>query len=121
MSAGNITLQESILGSIRKLLGMDDSYKAFDTDLILHINTVFSNLTQMGVGPEDGFEITGDTETWDSYTPRNPNARIGQIKTYVYFKVRIAFDPPASSVLMESLNNLAKELEVRLYTEEGGY
>lgn len=110
----------SILNSIKKLLGMPSEYTAFDADIIIHINTIFANLAQMGVCPnEHGFQITDNSTTWSEFT--NDDMLINNVKTYIYLKVRLIFDPPANSVLVESINNNIRELEVRLYTQKGGY
>ena len=105
---------EYILPSIKKLLGINPEYEAFDVDITIHINTVFAILNQLGVGPEDGFSISGGSEKWSDYcTTKNENA----VRTFVYLKVRLMFDPPTSSVLMDSINNTLAELEWRLYLE----
>ena len=105
-------MEDSILVSIKKLLGMTEEYTPFDTDIIIHINTVFSILTQIGVGSDDGFYITGADETWTDYLPYG--ARLEMVKTYVYQKVRILFDPPSSSAVMEAMNRSLSELEWRI-------
>lgn len=110
--------EESILITIKKLLGVGKEYDAFDTDIITHINTVFSNLTQMGVGPETGFVINSDQEKWSDYEISD---KTQQIKTYIYTKVKLLFDPPSNGNLLESLNKTANELEYRLYVEQGGH
>ena len=105
---------EYILPSIKKLLGINPEYTAFDTDIIIHINTVFTILNQLGVGPKEGFAIVDGLEEWSDYTTKvNENA----VRTFVYLKVRLMFDPPTSSVLMDSINNTLAELEWRLYLE----
>lgn len=105
---------EYILTSIKKLLGVDPKYKAFDYDIMIHINTVFIILNQLGVGPEQCYQISSGFETWDEFTTtENENL----VRTYVYLKVRLMFDPPASSVLIDSINNMIAELEWRLYLE----
>lgn len=102
----------SILQSIKKLLGIAEEYEAFDTDIIIHINSVFSILTQLGVGPVNGFYITGHHEAWEDYMPTSP--RLEMVKTYMYLKVRLLFDPPTSSAAIDSANRLISELEWRL-------
>lgn len=103
---------ESILTSIKKLLGIEENCEHFDTDIIIHINSVFINLTQIGVGPPDGFRITDKTTTWDEFIKDGQN--LDSIKTYVYLKVKLIFDPPMSSIVIESINRLISELEWRL-------
>jgi hypothetical protein len=103
-----------ILASIKKLLGIQPEYKAFDDDIIIHIKTVFMILNQLGVGPAEGFSISHGHEKWSDYcTTQNENA----VRTFVYLKVRLMFDPPTSSALMDSINNMLAELEWRLYLE----
>ena len=104
---------ESILTSIKKLLGIDESYKHFDPDLIMHINSVFSILTQMGVGPANGFSITGDGETWTDFI-NEPN-KFSLVKSYMHLKVKLLFDPPLSSAVIESINRQISEFEWRLF------
>lgn len=104
---------ESVLQSIKKLLGITNDYTQFDTDIIMHINTVFSILTQLGVGPSEGFSITGNEAMWiDFLTDEDP--RLEAAKSYMYLKVRLLFDPPLSSAVMESINRQISELEWRL-------
>ena len=111
---------DSILDSIKKLLGMPSCYDAFETDIIMHINTVFANLAQMGVCPDDkGFQITDNSTTWSEFT--NDDILMNNVKTYVYLKVRLIFDPPANATLVDSINSQIDELEYRLYTQKGGY
>lgn len=110
---------ESVLVTVKKLLGLDQSYDAFDKDIIIHINTVFSNLNQMGVGPEDGFMISGEEEKWSDFLEGTKNNE--QIKSYLFLKVRLIFDPPANSNLLKAMNETANELESRLYWSRGGY
>lgn len=103
---------DSILTSIKKLLGIAEEYEHFDSDLIMHINSVFMVLNQLGVGPAEGFLITDKTETWEDFTQNN--LMIQSVKSYVYLKVRLLFDPPSSSAVMESINRQISELEWRL-------
>ena len=123
--ANGTVLEENILSSIKKLLGLNDGVTVFDTDIVIHINTVFANLTQMGVGPQDdegkniGFKISTGNEGWGDF--RSNDILIENVKTYVYIKVKMVFDPPTSSALIDAYNAQAKELEWRLYTQEGGY
>lgn len=103
---------DSILTSIKKLLGIAEEYEHFDSDLIMHINSVFMVLNQLGAGPAEGFSITDKTETWEDFTQNN--LMIQSVKSYVYLKVRLLFDPPSSSAVMESINRQISELEWRL-------
>lgn len=101
----------SILTSIKKLLGIDVSYTHFDEDIILQINSAFSALTQLGVGPPEGFSITDASSTWDQFIS---DPRVNFAKTYVQIKVKMAFDPPTSAALIESYNRQLDELTWRL-------
>lgn len=105
-------MDESILNSIKKMLGPDSDYTVFDQDIIIHINSVFSTLNQLGVGPAEGFQITGPNETWSDFI--EDNKKLNSVKTYIYIKVRLIFDPPSSSFVATSLEETAKELEWRL-------
>lgn len=102
-------VENSILKTIKKLLG--DSIDYYDNDVIIAINTSLNALTQLGVGPLEGFRITGETETWSDFT--NDDIMLEQIKDYVYLRTRKIFDPPESSVLMQALNEEIKEIEFR--------
>lgn len=105
---------ESILTSIKKMLGMDEDYIHFDTDVMIHINSVLSKLsTQLGVGPEKGFSIEDDSATWNDFLPEN-YLEFESVKTYVYLKVKMIFDPPTSSSVMNAYKEEIKELEWRL-------
>ena len=103
---------DSILTSIKKLLGIAEEYEHFDEDLIMHINSVFSILTQLGVGPSEGFRIEDKSTTWDEYISDTQNFE--DVKSYIHMKVKLLFDPPLSSIVMESMNRLINELEWRL-------
>lgn len=103
---------ESILTSIKKLLGIAEEYKHFDDDLIMHINSVFLVLTQLGVGPETGFMIEDDTTEWTEFI--GESAQLQTVKSYMYLKVKLLFDPPLSSTAMQSMNNIIAEFEWRL-------
>ncbi len=111
---------DSILNDVKKSLGMTPEYDAFDNDLILHINTVFSTYRQMGIGPQDGFSIQDENATWQDYLG-DRLALLEQVKTCTCLKVRLLFDPPSSSVHLDSMNKIIAELEYRMYIEEGGY
>ena len=104
---------ESILTSIKKLLGIAEEYDHFDNDIIMHINSVFMILTQLGVGPSKGFVITDSSASWDDFLPEG-GEKLQAVKTYMYMKVRLMFDPPTSSAVMESMNRMINEFEWRL-------
>lgn len=103
---------DSILVSIKKLLGITAEYTQFDQDLIMHINSVFSILTQLGVGSPSGFSIHDEYATWNEFLEEDP--RLEMVKTYVYQKVRLMFDPPDRSVVADAVNRQIDELEFRL-------
>lgn len=103
---------ESILTSIKKLLGIEEDYDCFDGDIMLHINGALSTLHQLGVGPAEGFSIEDASKTWDDFIPNSP--KLNSVKTLVYLRVRLVFDPPTNSSLLTALSNYANELEWRL-------
>lgn len=103
---------ESILNSIKKLLGITDDYDCFDMDIVIQINTAFSVLTQIGVGPKNGFQIEDANAIWTDFIEDDP--RLGMVKTYVYLKVKLAFDPPTSSSVLDSYKSTIQEYEWRL-------
>lgn len=105
---------ESILISIKKMLGIDEEYTHFDADIIMHINSVLMILTQLGVGPAEGFVIEDDTSTWVDFIPEANAAQLHAVKSYIYLKVRLIFDPPLSSAVVESMNRQISEFEWRL-------
>ena len=102
----------SILTSTKKALNLDPTYTVFDEDIILMINGVFGTLNQLGVGPELGFQIEDSTKNWDLYLSNDP--RQNDIKTYMFLRVRLLFDPPATSFLLTAVENQIKELEWRI-------
>ena len=103
---------ESILNSIKKLLGIAEDYDYFDSDIIMHINSVFATLTQLGVGPEDGFSIDDESEKWEDFLPEE--RMLHSVKSYMFMKVKLMFDPPLSSAVIECTKEQIKELEWRL-------
>lgn len=103
---------DSILTSIKKLLGIVEEYKHFDPDIVMHINSAFSVLTQLGVGPEEGFRIEDASKTWSEFLYDDP--RLEFVKTFIYLKVKLVFDPPLSSAVMEAINRQISELEWRI-------
>ena len=92
---------------------MTAEYTNFDTDIIIHINTVFNVLNQLGVGPSDGFRIEDDTAVWTDYIPED-NKKLDAVKTYIYLKVKLIFDPPSSGAVMEAIKQSINEYEWRL-------
>lgn len=105
-------MQDSILMTIRKLVCGDPYADHFDTDLLVHINACFSILNQLGVGPENGFVVTDEAQSWSSYIA--DNHILNMVKTYVTLKVRVIFDPPLTSSVLEAMNKEISQLEWRL-------
>ena len=107
---------DSILNTVKKSCGISEDYDVFDTDIIMHINSVFMILYQMGVGPSTAFRIEDETAVWTDFIPEEEE-NFESVKTYVGMKVRLMFDPPSSSSHMECINQLISELEWRLNFE----
>lgn len=105
-------MEDSILLSIKSLLGPDSDYEVFDNDIVLFINSAIATLTQLGVGPSSGFRITGPDESWGDFLGEAED--LESVKSYIYMKTRMAFDPPTSSFVMTSFENACKEYEWRL-------
>ena len=106
-------MEESILKTIKQLIGCPDDFEQFDLDLIVHINSAFATLTHLGVGPKEGYRITGAGNAWSEF--EDDAQKLSLIKDYVYIKTRLLFDPPTSGSLMDSLKEQLKEMEWRLY------
>ena len=104
----------SILNTIKPMLGIDAAYNAFDTDIITHINSAFMTLKQLGVGPEAGFHIDDHTKNWSDFIDES---RYNDVKTYVYLRVRLLFDPPGTSFHMSAIQEQLTELVWRLSVE----
>lgn len=105
-------MSDSILENTKKLLNIPSDYNAFDTDVIIHINSVFAILNQLGVGPTQGFSIEDESATWESFL--QGDARLNNIKSYMYLRVRRLFDPPTTSFLQEAVAKQIEELEWRI-------
>lgn len=108
----NVTVNDSILNSIKKLIGPGVEHTFFDQDLITHINTAFFVLSQLGVGPSTPFTISSDSETWADFM--SDEAKFRAVVDYVYLRVRQIFDPPTNSFVVSSLEKQQNELEWRL-------
>lgn len=104
---------DSILTSIKKLLGITEEYTHFDTDLMIHINSALMTLTQLGVGTE-GYMVDGPEDRWTDFIPEISLNKLHAVRSYVYLKVKLLFDPPQSSSVMESINRQISEFEWRL-------
>lgn len=103
---------DSVLDSVKKNLGIADDYTVFDEDLILHINSVFSTLNQIGVGPAEGFQIEDAAAVWFDFLGDDP--RLNHIKTYMFLRVKFLFDPPTTSFHLNAIREQYQELEWRL-------
>jgi hypothetical protein len=103
----------SILTGTKKILGILEDYTVFDHDIITHINTAFSTLTQLGVGPAEGFMIEDETAEWVDFID-DTDLQYNSVKTYVYLRVRLLFDPPTTSYLIAAFQDQVRELEWRL-------
>ena len=104
----------SILNTIKKALGLDPSYDVFDTDIVMHINSTFATLNQLGVGPEEGFSIEDDNATWQDFLGLVETNKLLSVKSYMYLKVRLLFDPPTTSFAIDAMKKNAEEYEWRL-------
>ena len=104
---------DSILSSIKKLLGITEEYEQFDPDIIIHINAVFLTLLELGIGPVDGFSIEDSTATWHDYISDN-EPLLGAVKSYMYLKVRMLFDPHLTSLVTDLMKEQAREFECRM-------
>lgn len=105
-------MAESILNSTKKAMGIQEDYTHFDPELIMHINSTFSTLHQLGVGPEEAFMINDANTLWETFT--NDEAVINSVKTYMFLKVKLVFDSPPTSHARTSFEKMAEELEWRL-------
>lgn len=112
-------MEENILNSIKKLLGIPEDYTAFDQDIMIHINSVFMILSELGVGPSNGYSLKDGTEKWGDFISDDEN--LEGIKTYVYMKVKTIFDPPLNSAVLASMKELISEFEWRINNETEGY
>lgn len=105
---------ESILLSIKKLLGVSAEYEHFDPDIIMHINTVFVILHDLGVGPTEGFAIADSDAVWVDFIDPDEDISVAMVKSYMHARVKLLFDPPASSAHIDTLNRVVNEFEWRL-------
>jgi len=107
-------MEPSILKGTKKMLGVSDIYTAFDTDIIIQINSVFSVLQQLGIGPVAGFFIEDSSEEWEDYIGEDQG--LNMIRTYLYLKVRMLFDPPTTSYMIKAMEKQIEEHEWRIST-----
>lgn len=106
-------LKESILSSVKKLLGIPQDLHEFDADIIMNINAAIFTLRQIGVGPEEGFTVTGEEETYEDFLGEG-NKEIAQVKMYLFYKTKLSFDPPTSGTVIECIKEFIREAESRL-------
>jgi hypothetical protein len=111
-------IPNSILETTKKALGIAPDYDVFDSDIIMHINSVFFTLHQLGYGPDAGFQIEDEYATWDTFLGADP--LLNSIKSYMYLRVRILFDPPATSYHISAMKEQIQELEWRLSVHHDG-
>lgn len=109
-------MEESILTSIKEMLGLTEEYTSFDRTIIMHINSVFTILSQLGIGPDGGYRIEDKDNEWNEYISEEDN--LESVKTYIYLKVRLVFDPPANSFHTQTIKEEITELEWRLTNHE---
>lgn len=105
-------MTDSILDSTKNTLSIPASYDVYDGQIIMHINSVFATLHQLGIGPDPSYEIVDATETWEDFIGTTEN--INSVKTYMYLKVRMLFDPPTTSFAIAAMEKQIEELEFRL-------
>lgn len=105
-------MEQSILISTKKILGLTSDYTAFDLDILTHINTAFSVLSQIGVGPTNGFYVEDSSDLWTQFIPNS--SILSMVKTYVFLKVKMLFDPPPTSFAINAMNEQIKEYEWRI-------
>lgn len=101
----------SILNDVKHLLGLLPEDTSFDTDILIHINSAFGTLNQLGVGPQEGYEITSADEEWGQFFD---SVRLNSVKSYVYLKVKLVFDPPNTGFAVQAIKEQIQELEWRL-------
>ena len=113
-----MSLNKSILITIKKLLGIEPEHQAFDLDIITHINSAFMVLSQLGVGPEEGFFISDDTANWEDFITTTNGIYPHAVQTYIYLKVKLTFDPPQTAHLIAAVERQIEQLEWRLRSNE---
>lgn len=111
-------MEQSILTSTKKILGIDEEYMAFDLDILTHINAAFTILNGLGVGPEDGFFVEDSRAVWTDFMTQGPSLHL--VRTYIFLKVRMLFDPPSTSFLQQNMTDQIREYEWRLSTIREG-
>lgn len=116
----NISNNDSILTSIKKLMGLTEEYDAFDQDILILINSVLFELEQIGVKAKDGFSLSDKTSVWSDYS--DDDRLLNALKPYIYMKTKLTFDPPTSSGALDSMNRIIDRFEwrINLYADTGG-
>ena len=116
----NISNNDSILTSIKKLMGLTEEYDAFDQDILILINSVLFELEQIGVKAKDGFTLSDKTAVWSDYS--DDDRLLNALKPYIYMKTKLTFDPPTSSGALDSMNRIIDRFEwrINLYADTGG-
>lgn len=109
----NVNTSDSILDTIKKLIGIDSEDDSFDVDILTAINSTIPALSQMGIGPKNGYIVSSRDNTWTDYIP-NHTINLEGVKTYIYLKTKMIFDPPANSTTIEAFNKVMSELEWRM-------
>lgn len=111
-------MTDSILTSVKQSLGLAEDYEVYDPELIMHINSVLGTLNQLGVGPDDGFEIADKTETWDHLLTNEgalfPDKRLNPVRSYVYLRVKMLFDAPSVGYVVTAMEKMIEQAEWRI-------
>lgn len=111
-------MEQSILKSVKKMLNVEPTYTAFDLDIIMHINSTFSTLTQLGIGPSTGFMIEDDTTTWNAFL--GTDLQLSNVKSYIFLRVKLIWDPPQTSFHLQAIKEQIAELEWRINVHREG-
>ena len=106
-------MTDSILTSVKMAIGVAEEYEHFDPVIVMHINTYLAILNQVGIGPPSGFSIHDKTTTWSDFIGADAK-KLNDVQTYVYLRVKLVFDPPSTAAVIESMTNIASEIEWRL-------
>lgn len=106
-------MDHSVLDDIKKLLGIDSEDDSFDIDISIMINSAILALSQIGIGPKEGYTVTSKEDKWSDYL-ENTTTDVNNVKNYIYLKTRLIFDPPSNSTVIESFNKNLQELEWRM-------
>lgn len=112
---------DSILNSVKKLLGYEPEYVEFDPDILININSAIFTLQQIGVGPESGFSVESEDDTYEDYLGSDSGLEIHAVKMYLYYKTKLGFDPPSNSFLVDKIKEEIRELEWRLIVQMESY